>query len=131
MFDQKALQQINERGAKWAIRKNQSVGMTLELDREGCPWPTDWSGFKRLSFDAKRADDVPSTVALKLRSFHPTRGVKYVSRSIALTRSGAEHYIDLTRVADLVDLTHMTHVTWFTWRPEFDRTFWMGNLRLE
>ena len=119
------------RGAKVEIKRGRSIGLTLELTREASPWPADWSTYRRLTFDAKRASKQPFAVSVKLRSSHPERGVKYVSRSFALRPDGAQHFIDLDEIRGRLDLDCMTHVTWFVWRPQFEGTLWLGKLRLE
>ncbi|HUV38459.1 MAG TPA: hypothetical protein VMY39_02545, partial [Planctomycetota bacterium] len=121
----------SKRGARFDIRRDRSMGMTLELARDDAPWPADWSKYRRLSFQAKRDSKEPFAVSLKLRSSHPARGVKYVGRSFALRADGATHFIDLDEIRDRLDLDHMSRVTWFVWRPQFDGTLWLGELRLE
>ena len=105
--------------------------LRLDVTRPDCPWPTDWSGLKVLKFQARGRSKEPIAIGLKLRSSHPTKGVKEANTSLALREAGASCALDLSQFARRIDLDHMTRITWFMWKAEVGGTFWLGDLKLE
>jgi hypothetical protein len=101
------------------------------MTRPDSPWPTDWSRLKVLKFQARGRSKGPFAIGLKLRSSHPTKGVKEANASLALREAGASFALDLAQFARRIDLDHMTRITWYVWKSEVGGSFSLGDLKLE
>ena len=107
------------------------VAARASADDKRIAVPDKPSGLKVLKFQARGRSKEPIAIGLKLRSSHPTKGVKEANTSLALREAGASYALDLSQFTQRIDLDCMTRITWFMWKAEVGGTFWLGDLKLE